>query len=319
MYVLGEFEVQWVENEGEPRPTMEVEIKGLRTVKGPRPKGPVEIAGCDPDILRGAKAGTTTARLGVGCALVVEDVSRLYWGDNPRLINNLRHKMPMLFNEEEEVSFRRGIVGLWRDGAASGTCWCADVCAGVAESTDLWTEAVREAVEIGFYREDGRPARLCFKDDEAQDRTVRYETRLEWERIIGGSLASYHWPEIPCKITGVNYSTEPESGSVEMIYQVSVDLPEIAGGWRMRDTEHMQVKGKYVPLDRHPVLIAIPPPPEVCPVLISFGREGIDPHGVVAKVYPPEDPFANDLVNGKMWRSVEVTSIEVIVDYIHGI
>lgn len=323
-YVIGRFEISFDEGE-EGKREMKINVKDdLRLVKGPRPKGYAEIPGCDPDVLRGIKPGVTTARLGVGCALMIEDITRLHWGNNSRVLNNLRQKVPRLFDGDGNLSCRRGVVGLWRDGNASGTCWCADVCAGVAENTSVWIEAVREAVEMGFYTEDNRPARLSFKDG-GQDCVVQKETRLEWEKTIGSSLHNYQWPKIPCEIAGINYSTEPASGSVEIVYQLDVHLPAVEGGWRMCDTEHMQVKKEYVPLNRQPVLIAIPSPAltdteEACPVLISFGPEGVDPRGVVAKVYSPstDSSFTTDLVNEKMWKAIDRAMEETAIDYIRG-
>lgn len=284
-------------------------IFDLEVIQGPRPKGSQDIPGCDPDVLR-TMHGTTRARVGTGCALILNDITRLAWS-SPRVMGNLRKKVPELFDSGGELVARQGLVGLWRDGGAGGTFWCADVCAGVAESTDLYVAAAKEAVEVGFYQAQDQWARLgrigplshpvstnldlIHPDGESIDRVINQATREEWGRLLCRNIGESEqpsivldlfrpdeWDEPNPTIPSAVATTEPENGSVEIVYILGVKLPEVDGGWRLRDTEHMKIKDDYIALNRRPVLTVHIK--EQAPVLLGFGSDGLDPHATIARL-----------------------------------
>ena len=306
MYVVGTFEF---------KDGTVVKISDMEVINGNRPKGPQDIPDCDPEVLR-TMDGTTRARVGAGCALVVDDITRLAWSSD-RVMGNLRKKVPELFNANGELIAREGLVGLWRDGGAGGTFWCADVCAGVAEKTDIFAAALRESVEVGLYSMVGSSsgathvpgyARLfpVARNDWYREMqgTLDHSAQEEWLRLLGTTyrdpyinLSGYNIPEcrnvVDCHCTVA--TTEPESGSVEVVFPMSVGLPEVEGGWHVRDTEHMEVKGKYIALNRRPVLIV--PIEGHSPVLLGLGPDGLDPHATIARL---EGSNLDMIINSKV-------------------
>jgi len=222
-------------------------------------------------------------------------------------MGNLRKKVPELFDHEGVLIPRQGLLGLWRDGGAGGTFWCADVCAGVAETTDIRLAAMKEAVEVSFY--DGNAIGVVqnhmFDANGEMDTAdgIRYddanvvlqnETLREWSKLLGERPATLvtlqstmqkciaDYGDLDGHCYNISVSTEPDSGSVEVVYRVTVDLPEVEGGWHVRDTEHMELRGDYVALNRRPVLIV--PVEGQAPVLLGFSSEGLDPHGTIARL-----------------------------------
>jgi len=294
--------------------------------EGARPKSYKAVEGCDPAILgllnRHEFAddwSTTTARLGAGVALVVDDITKLAWADK-RVMGNLRKKVPGLFDSEANMISRQGLVGPFRDGEASGTQWCMDVCAGVPETTDILAGAFQETVEAGFYRRNTRnadePARLVLGKGNAFQNVTDSAARDEWEKLYGIAPSFPH--EITAELlvlphgdsfsvddddsihkggnTPCCISAEPEMGSVEVIVLLRLRLPEIDGRWRIRDTEHMEIGGKFVPLNRRFQLV-VPLGNGNPPVKIGLCPDGLDPHADIVYL---EGRALEAAVNGKV-------------------
>lgn len=175
-----------------------------------------------------------------------------------------------------------------------------DICAGGAETTDILEAAFHEAIETGFYTLDGErivPGRLVLHDNPMMQHITDAAAIEEWTRILGHKPSFGH--DITVQVTSYTsgadrfinpsdprgplsciLSTIPSVNSLEVVVGVRLDLPEVEGGWRVRDTEHMEVKGEQMALNRRPVLIV--PIEGQAPVILGLGHDGLDPSATIA-------------------------------------
>lgn len=257
-----------------------VEITDLERVEGKRPRSSGDIPKCDPGILRYME-GTTRARVGAGCAVIASDITRFFPvpgnPDRDRVIKGLRSKLPMLF-EGGVLQSAPGLLGIWRGMDAPGTCACMDICAGVAETTNLFAEAAKEVVEIGlrppcmFGRNIGR---FAWPDDSAIDAVIENETKKEWARLGEKTISE----KVVLREHPIRHvtTTEPDNGSVEQILVWEADFREcVEPGmhWRLQDTEHREDNGEFIHLNRRPVIVV--PVEGQAPVMLGFNSEGLD-------------------------------------------
>jgi len=318
-YVIADLNVSKLSDESGRTWTV-AEILSMRAVEGERPISAIEIEGCNPEVLAtindvcdGRSQGITAARVGVGVSPVLEDITKLHWSSDIDILERLREKVPGLFDKEGNIISRQGLVCLFRTGLERGTFWCADACAGGAETTAIDAEAYREMVEVGFYTSRnaiGRP----FVGKGYQDIVDAAARDTEWLRRITGfspylteHIMVHEWltPPMYDRIYPINnpsrpmlfgaLSAEPSVGSIEIILPLLLRFPEYADKWYFCDTEHMKVKGDDIALNRRPILIV--PIEGQAPVMLGFGPDGIDPSGTIAYL---EGSNLEMMINGKV-------------------
>lgn len=306
-YVVGEVEVH--NQEGR----MCVTVRESEIIEGPRPTAASEIKNCHVDVLEQIKSRSfvegetvhTPACIGTGVALILQDIRRLHWpaADSP-LMGHLRDKTKgsELFDADGNIRRQKGLIGPFRDGEANDTFWCADICAGLVETANIFGGAFHEAIEVGFHLLDPRgkqlPARLTLKHYHSLESILENALVEEWTKILGHKPRFYH--TIPAQMvdeTKVYFdcvshaadshkfncivSADPKVGIFKVIVPVSVDLTGVAGGWRVRDTEHKVVEGRYVALNR-PLILIVPSEIGKPPIMLTFGPDGLDPSRTIA-------------------------------------
>lgn len=295
-------------------------LDDLRVVEGNRPNSANDIDGCYSEVLedlarRQPSLTSTRTRLGVGTALVVNDITKLTWGSE-RVVRNLRTKVPALFDHEGMLIARQGLIGLFRDGGAGSTTHCTDVCSGILETTDILAGAYCEGVEAGFYflgkqykqYSVGLGRFVVPTSAGGAQEDVDTAAAAEWCRlgnddhlsrdIFSSTVTSHHIDNV--MIDGTQHrcilSAEPWIGSVEIVFPTLLDLPTVEGGWRVRDTEHMETKRGPVALNRRPTLI-VPLGEGKPPVLLGLGPDGLDLHAPIIYL---EGSNLEMTINGKV-------------------
>lgn len=266
-------------------------IEDLVLHEGPRPRTAQEV-GADPkqiERLNARETGkiNTLVRLGVGCALVVENILNLSWLSDEKQMDKVREKIGELQNF--------ALLGSRRNIMAGGTCLCQDICAGVLEEKNIQAGAIRELVEVGLYDDLGWGKYVLTGPysiyqsviDEEQEETwqIAHPGRMltatpgeNWQTAHPGTMLAVtpieglrydNINEINCLIAG-----EPNVGSLEfiLVFKTKLELP----GWRMMDLEtgFNQADNKTFLLNRQP--LAIFPHSFGRPIQLGFGPTGLN-------------------------------------------
>ena len=254
------------------------EIRDLVLHEGSRPKTAQEF-GADPEQieqLNNRKPGeiSTLVRLGVGCALVVENTQNLSWFNDDRQMVKVMDKVGELKNV--------ALLGSRRNIMAGGTWLCQDICAGVLEEKNILAGAIPELVEVGLYTDLGWGKYVLTEPYSIYQSVIDEEQKETWQIANPGS----HWHtmlavtpveglkydninEINCLIAG-----EPNGGSLEfiLVFKTNLELP----GWRIMDLEtgFSQVNNTTFMLNRQPLAIF---PHSFCrPIQLGFGPSGLN-------------------------------------------
>ncbi len=256
------------------------EIKDLVLHEGPRPRTAQEV-GADPkqiEQLNTRETGkiNTLVRLGVGCALVIENINNLSWLSDEKQMNKFKEKIKI--GELQNVA----LLGSRRDIKAGGTCLCQDICAGVLEEKNIQAGAIRELVEVGLYIDEGWGKYVLGGLYSIYQSVIDEEQEETWQIARPGS----HWRTMLAvePVEGVAYdningmdcliSGEPNVGSLEfiLVMKTKLELP----GWKIMDLEtgFSQVNNKAFLLNRQP--LAIFPRPNGLPIQLGFKSDGLD-------------------------------------------
>ncbi|PIU01937.1 hypothetical protein COT68_00595 [bacterium (Candidatus Torokbacteria) CG09_land_8_20_14_0_10_42_11] len=259
------------------------EVRDLVLHEGPRPKTAYEFGGDPEQIgrLNNRMPGkiSTLVRLGVGCALVVENTQNLSWLSDEKQMDKVAEKIGELKNI--------ALLGSRRNIMAGGTWLCQDICAGVLEEEDIVAGALRELVEVGLSTDQEGWGKYVLADPYSiYQNVITKEQEKTWQIMAPASL----WPcgasLLVEPVQGLTYdningmdcliSGESNSGSLEFILVLKTSLPPEGGGWEMRDLEtgFNQVNNKWFLLNRQP--LAIFPRKVGRPVQLGFGPNGLD-------------------------------------------
>lgn len=254
------------------------EIRDLVLHEGPRPRTAQEV-GADPkqiERLNTRETGkiNTLVRLGVGCALVIENVNNLSWLSDEKQMDKFKEKIGELRNV--------ALLGSRRDIKAGGTWLCQDICAGVLEEKNILAGAIRELVEVGLYTDEGWGKYVLCDPYSIYQSIIDQEQEKTWQVAHPGS----HWHTMlqvePVEgllcdnINGTDcfISGEPNVGSLEfiLVFKTKLELP----GWKIMDLEtgFSQVNNKTFLLNRQP--LAIFPRPNGLPIQLGFASDGLD-------------------------------------------
>lgn len=246
---------------------------------GVRPKDIGEIIGADQTILEILNSRVmplggcvldmyeTAFRAGAGCTLIIENLDALKW-TKASWLEKLRAMYGALGSS--------GIICLIRDLGAPETCLCGDVAAGVAETDDIVSAALKEIVEIGLYNETGWVRFLVPSEYAQYQGVVDAAQEAEWLRLEPDFPRGYEaqLELVPMQADAMNgksciISSEPSKGSIEFIFLFKVKLG--ITGVLIRDTEHMP----NFALNRTPLVI-VQRSNGQSPLAFMFGPNGLN-------------------------------------------
>lgn len=262
--------------------SIDVDARALNVRDGPPPVS-LAASGADPMVLAAIRHRTPGAYgmrtfLGGATATLVP-TRALRWLD-ARSMKLIRAK----HGELPEVV----CVMLVRDSAAPAAQNAAEPTGGVAESTDLFLEQVREIVEVGVYRDDGWMRFLLPEHLRAYQHAFDEEQQAVWSCVRPGFPQQHTAPLafLPYgKDRFLGRQCVVTTGAVSNVLFLSIarlELPVDGAPWRLCDMECRPGIGQeppWVPLRRTVVIVM--PRDGRSPLLMECAPDGgVHPCGI---------------------------------------